>query len=332
MVNRFNVADLNAIETRVGAWLSDCQPFLEVFRLNRDPYLEFATKMYHLSYEQLEANYNSKDPAVKALAKEMRQMAKPGVLAGFYRQGPGGWGVDRKTKEPKKLGLWGYAENMGIDMTLEQAKEITRVFRASYQEVVNMWYALEVVVKSVLLDRPYQSSKPEIQFALDRLKQLDVWFDKVNIHDSGRGTDRVILRMHLPAGRFLHYMDAYIDEAKMPWTTAEGEEVYKPTLFYSRVNQETKQWEMGATAHGGLLFENAVQAIARDVLCDKLLIFEQNNLPVCGHVHDEGISETPNDPFWPGYREMVYQMSQPVTWAPTLPLGADGFEDSYYHK
>ena len=91
--SRFNVADLNAIETRVAAWISGCEPLLDVFKQNRDPYLAFATKMYHLPYETLEADLHSDDPVRKAAAKDMRQMAKPGVLAAVYRQGAGGMGL-----------------------------------------------------------------------------------------------------------------------------------------------------------------------------------------------------------------------------------------------
>jgi len=39
-----------------------------------------------------------------------------------------------------------------------------------------------------------------------------------------------------------------------------------------------------------------------------------------------------DDPFAPGVIQMESIMNQPVTWAPTLPLGSDGFEDHFYHK
>jgi DNA polymerase len=325
---RLNVADLNAIETRVAAWIAGCEPLLQVFYEGKDPYLAFAVKMYGIPYETLEADLHSDDPVKKAAAKFMRQMAKPGVLAAVYRQGAGGMGKDKKTGDPKKLGLWGYAENMGIDMTLAEAQNITNVFRESYPEIVHMWYALEIAIKSVLQNRPVTTTNPDMLFSLSRLDQIGIKFDKLPFND--RGNDRQILRMQLPSGRYLHYVDAHIDDIRMPWST-EDNEVFKPGLIYSGVDQETKQWKNGIVSHGGKVFENAVQAIARDVLCDKLLEIDQI-CSICGHVHDEGISETDNDPFHPGYREMVHLMSQPVRWAPDLPLGADGFEDVYYHK
>ncbi len=48
MIYRFNVCDLNAIETRVGAWLAGCESLLNVFQPRSGkpngncPYLDFA--------------------------------------------------------------------------------------------------------------------------------------------------------------------------------------------------------------------------------------------------------------------------------------------------
>ena len=109
-------------------------------------------------------------------------------------------------------------------------------------------------------------------------------------------------------------------------------DVYKPTLVYAGQDQKTHGWGM-VTSHGGKIFENIVQGIARDVLAHVLLICEnERNLPICGHVHDEGIVEKSTDPFVPGVREMEWIMRQPIWWAPGLPLKGDGFEGKYYHK
>src|SRR5579859_5370759 len=100
--------------------------------------------------------------------------------------------------------------------------------------------------------------------------------------------------------------------------------------YYGK-DQKTDQWTL-VVSHGGKIFENIVQAIARDVLADKLVEFDESGLEVCGHVHDEGITLSDDDPFAPGVLLMEEIMNRPVDWAPTLPLGSDGFEDSYYHK
>ena len=331
MPNRFNVSDLNAIETRVGAWVSNCQPLLKVFEQGKDPYLDFATKMTDIPYEKLAADMKSKDAALKGTAKRHRQIAKPGVLGCIYRLSAGGWGFN-KYGDRMKVGLWGYSENMGIEMSIEQAQEVVKVFRKSYIEITWAWYALERMATAVVLDKPLHVSEDDdnIRYALAAIEACGVSMDKITIND--HGNRRQIFRIMLPAGRYLHYLDADIQDTIMPWKDSQGEDVYKPTLVYSGVDQESKQWKCGITSHGGKLFENIVQGIARDVLAESLLKFEEIELPVCGHVHDEGITETEDDPFLPGVREMEHIMSQPIVWAPGLPLKADGFESAYYHK
>lgn len=341
---RFNVCDLNAIETRVSAWVSGCAALLKVFEtyfcldhpefvrptkgkcgcgkklLPMDPYLDFAVKMTGIPYINLARDIKSKDPAIKSAAKRHRQVAKPGVLGCCYRLGGGQMGTDFRTGDPVKQGLWGYAENMQVEMTREQAHEIVKVYRESYKEICQMWYALEKAVADVL-DPETTMVKREVG------PNGCIKIDKINI--TGRDP---ILRIQLPSGRYLHYIDASLQEVKMPWEDREGNEVYRSTLVYSGIDQITKQWR-SVTSHGGKIFENIVQGIARDVLAEYLLKFEfELDLPIVLHVHDEGGSETENDLFAPGLEAMEHTMSQPIDWAPGLPLAADGFEGGYYHK
>lgn len=323
---RFNVCDLNAIETRVGAWVAKCEPLLKVFAQGRDPYLDFASKMYGIPYEKLSADYsgvNGKEAKIEA--KRMRQIAKPGVLGAVYRLGPGGWGHD-KNGDRIKTGLWGYAEAMGVEMTQEQAAQVVKIFREAYHEIVQVWFDLENAVADVLAgERTIRYIGPD-----DAIK-----IDKVTIE--GR---KPLLRIQLPSGRYLHYFDAEIMDTQKPWKVKTVDEdtgiefedwAHGPSFTYYGKNQKTDQWDL-IVSHGGKIFENIVQAIARDVLADKLLEFEQAGLQVVGHVHDEGICLTDDDPFAPGVMQMEAIMDTPVVWAKSLPLGSDGFEDTFYHK
>jgi len=342
---RLNVCDLNAIETRVAAWVAQCGSLLKVFEDKRDPYLDFANKMTGIPYDKLAADIKSKDPKIKAEAKRHRQIAKPGVLGAVYRLGGGRWGRD-KNGDKIKTGLWGYAEAMGVDMEMKQAHEVVKIFREAYIEIGGspnsdigfiggIWYILEDAVMDVLKgERTIRKVGPEDCIVID----------KVTIE--GR---EPMLRIKLPSGRYLHYMDASIQSVKMPWTQKKNMpvefdehgngtkyeeqdvDVYKPGFTYYGKDQHTDQWTL-IVSHGGKIFENIVQAIARDVLADKLLEFEQLGLEVVGHVHDEGICLSDDDPFAPGVMEMEKIMNTPVQWAPSLPLGSDGFEGYFYHK
>jgi DNA polymerase bacteriophage-type len=325
---RLDVADLNAIETRVAAWLAECGPLLYGFRNipNFDPYLEFASKMTGIPYQDLDDWIHGTDKQKKAVAKRHRQIAKPGVLGCVYRLGGGGWGTNQYG-DPIKVGLWGYAENMGVKMDLETALQVVKMFREVYPEIVQLWNKLEEVVYGVL--RGPKNAKGEVG------PGGCVKFDKIN-----RKGRHPVLRIQLPSGRYLHYVDAHLEDLKMPWTRKEVDEnnkvihvdVYRPGLVYSGVNQKSHQWECHVISHGGKLTENIVQAIARDALAEGMLRADAAGFRLVGHVHDEIVAEQRNDPFEPGYKELERLMAQPMPWASDLPLGAAGYSGEYYHK
>jgi DNA polymerase len=315
------IADLASIETRVGAWLAQCEPLLRVFREGRDAYLDFATKMTGIPYEKLAEDIKSSDQRIKALAKRIRQTAKPGVLGAIYRLGGGGWGRD-KNGDLIKTGLWGYAEAMGIEMTQEEAHKVVQIFRESYKEIPEMWAALEDAISDVLKgERTVRLLGPNNCIKVD----------KITIEDRNP-----ILRITLPSGHVLSYMDAAMETVKMPWTrknyeTGEEEDVYRLGFTYYGQNQDTKNWEM-IISHGGKTFEQITQALSRDLLCEDMLAIEEKGASVVIHAHDEPVCEVEDDPFSVTVEDIVSLMSKPVFWAPGLPLGADGFESTYYHK
>lgn len=318
----FCVSDKNAIETRVGAWMSGCEPLLDVFKKNRDPYVDFAARMEGIPYEVLWADYKSDNQTRKAEAKFKRQVAKPGMLGCIYRLGGGGWGM--KKGEPIKIGLFGYADGMGVKMTQERAHEIVQFFRSSYHEIVSMWYLFEKVIAEVLLAKTDRVEPrrigPDGCIVIDRLDVKDPAFEN----------PVVVLRIMLPSGRRLHYLNAYIDDCKMPWKDSEtGEDVYKKTLFYDGQDQETHQWTV-VTAHGGKTFENVDQGISRDALAEDVLNCDAEGIVIDGHAHDELITEAPQDQ--DTLEKLVETMSQSVKWAPSLPMKAEGFAAQYYHK
>jgi DNA polymerase bacteriophage-type len=210
-------------------------------------------------------------------------------------------------------------------MEQKEAKIIIDVFRASYPEICGTGYSGQMKGIWVQLEEAVF----DVMDGQDTRRRVgpggSILIDKLNI----QGRDP-LLRIHLPSGRKLHYMDASVQPTAMPWENREGGTDYRPALHYYQ-EDEKGLWRDTHT-HGGKIFENIVQGIARDVLAVKLLMFERADIPVVGHVHDEGISLVAKDPFSPGLPEMVDIMSEPVDWAPSLLLGADGFEGSFYHK
>ena len=95
------------------------------------------------------------------------------------------------------------------------------------------------------------------------------------------------------------------------------------------MNQTTKQWTQLET-YGGKLVENCVQAIARDCLAEAIERLERAGYPIVFHVHDELVCETPRERA--DLDAVARLMSEPIPWAPGLPLAADGWVGGYYTK
>ena len=124
----FVVCDLASIETRVGAWVCGCDSLLQVFEKGFDPYIQFATKMFHIDYA--------------AVTKQQRQIAKAPILGSLYGLGGGEDSTD-KHGDDIRTGLYGYAANMNVEMTREFAHECTQIYRQSYPEIPSAWRKLE---------------------------------------------------------------------------------------------------------------------------------------------------------------------------------------------
>lgn len=123
----------------------------------------------------------------------------------------------------------------------------------------------------------------------------------------------------LPSGHSLAYPspDIRID----PKFNKEGLTFMAPDNTSRMIRQRT--W-------GGTLVENLVQGIARDCLAESLLRLEEAGYVTPLHVHDEAVADAPNG--WGSVEEMTEIMSQPIEWAPGLPLNAAGFECEFYQK
>jgi DNA polymerase bacteriophage-type len=305
---RLDVSDLNAIENRVLGWLADEQAILDVFRMGRCPYLDFASFWFNIPYATIEAAYKAGDPD----AIFNRQISKPAVLGCGYRQAGGGWAI--KHGDRVKTGLWKYAEDMFCPMTQDQAHEAVHIFRTRYKKVVNLWYDIERAVARCIKTGSTEWLGPTKLVWCDRRK---------------RKNGEYILRIHLPSGRCLHYLNAHMAEREV--NGKDGTTYKKDTIVYDGIDQVLKIWTE-ITTHGGKLVENIVQAIARDILVHGMLLADEIGLNIVAHVHDEIVTENPDTPDGLGLEDLVWCMSQVPAWAPGLPLEAKGWSGYYYKK
>ncbi len=123
------------------------------------------------------------------------------------------------------------------------------------------------------------------------------------------------LLIKLPSGRFLCYPGAKIEDGK---------------ISYMGNNQYTRKWERLYT-YGGKFAENITQAVARDVLGHNMPIIQDSGYDLVLTVHDEVISEVPDQPeFNPQHLSSL--LATNPEWASDLPLAAAGFESYRYKK
>lgn len=89
--------------------------------------------------------------------------------------------------------------------------------------------------------------------------------------------------------------------------------------------------------HGGIITENIVQAVARDILVLALRNLEEAGWPVVTHIHDEVVCEIPQDKRDLSEAELVAEVSEimcrPPYWADDdLVIKAAGYTCQRYHK
>ncbi len=291
-------SDLNAIENRVLGWIARDMKILRVFELKRDPYIDFATYMFHEPYDALFAEYTAGYGA-------KRQISKPAVLGCGYQLGPGAETVNHKTGEIEATGLLGYARNMNVKMTPEQAKLSVEVFRATYEEVVDSWRGLERAAKRCIrtgLDSEFNM----IRFVMKAPFML----------------------MILPSGRSLHYCRPRLEPVRAPW----GE--VRETITYEGLN-DRNQW-VRISSHGGKIMENADQAIARDLLAHGMMLADQRGLDLCLHVHDQIVGVAPIAVAEDHLAILQECMAEPPKWGRyrgvDLPLASSGFVSKIFMK
>lgn len=125
------------------------------------------------------------------------------------------------------------------------------------------------------------------------------------------------LRMALPSGRRLFYKRPFLRDTVTPWGTA------RKVLWFWGINPKTKQWAPEKT-WGGTLTENAVQAIARDLLFRAMDRLEYDyNMPLVLSVHDQLVAEVPILGAEYAVADMQMVMEDLPPWARGFPVEAE---------
>lgn len=192
------------------------------------------------------------------------------------------------------------ARDMGLSE--DELPEIVNRWRDANRNIRDLWYAMDnAAVRAVTRGGIVNVNGLLLAHEFDHTQNADY------------------LTIRLPSGRMLYYQAPEIGENQ--WG--------RPSISYMGMDQTTKKWKRIET-YGGKLVENCVQAIARDCLAQAIEHLEAAGLPVVFHIHDEVVIDC--DPNAATLEDVVRIMTQPIPWAPGLPLGADGWTGEFFKK
>jgi DNA polymerase len=197
------------------------------------------------------------------------------------------------------------AQLFNLDIPLHVADEVVREWRAAHPAIADwgsgLWAQLEeAATKAVQM--------PGVTFSAGAHIRFERWSNW--------------LRMELPSGGFLSYAAPAI--APHPKTE-------QLSLSFMGINSYTKRWERIFT-YGGKLSADATQATAREIFTYNWQHAEDEGFPIVLRVHDELVTEPPDDPAFTAERLMEIMTRRPPWIDDRLPLAAGGFEAYRYRK
>lgn len=127
--------------------------------------------------------------------------------------------------------------------------------------------------------------------------------------------------VELPSNRVLNYGVISVGFGQ----SRSGTHEYKAKLPRNGRKVDVRLW-------GGLVAENASQALARDIFSDMLLRVDKAGHKIIMHVHDELVVETPAADAEQTLADVIKIMSTPPEWIPDIALDAEGGILTRYEK
>ena len=244
-------ADYSQIEARVLAWLARCMWLLDAFRKGQDPYVKFGAEyMYGKSYDDCFELIGNKR-VVRKDFKRQRQIAKSAVLGAGFGLGK------RKFVE--------YCDNSDLIITEAEADATIGAYREAHPEIVQLWARAEAAAIAAV-------SNPGHRYVLGGTG--------VSYYTWHIDEERYWLVCELPSGRAIHY--------------------YRPKIqmqnYYGKIKEQLTfrtEWvgrSYRESTYGGMLVENFVQGIARDILVVGGLKAEKAGYPSIMLVHDSNVT------------------------------------------
>jgi DNA polymerase len=200
----------------------------------------------------------------------------------------------------------------GVKVSNERADELKIAWRSAHPRTVEFWPAMEWAAIGAVQSPGRITTCGRIRYRM-------------------RGP---FLYMQLPSGRCLCYPYAKVMQLPTPWGEKKPMLTYKTTINPSNakrvIKEETHSSHWGRiSAYGGLLVENCVQGLARDVMAEAMLRVNAAGYPVVLTVHDEVVAEAPATR---SAKEFKAIMEMVPHWAKGFPIAAKAWQGDRYKK
>jgi len=180
------------------------------------------------------------------------------------------------------------------------ADRVKKKWRAANKWASSFWYSAEAAAKKAVKYPGHAYKAKKLYYVYDE--------------------DWDVLWCILPSGKSLAYprprlKDDTLTCIKANWSPAAGETKWPRVDLY-----------------GGLLCENATQAVSAEILLCGMHRMEDYDWPVVGHTHDELLAEVDDEDVDECVAHMNWVMKTPTAWSGNLPLNCKVWTGPRYKK
>jgi DNA polymerase len=323
------VSDFSGIEACVLFWVAGDEVGLQILREGGDLYNEMATTIFgHPVFRKKDEH------------KEKGQVGKVAILGLGYQMG-----AAKFVETAWDLGGVKIVEDLYCQH--KEPRTSTMVRREFGQPETATWTAVCGLSTKQHGDvnHPFTHDKPDTMTAVKVVDAYRTKFHRVKAfwRDIERAAIAAVrnkgsvetcgpthwfchgdfLYCELPSGRMLAYPYPTLQKTITSW----GEE--RAQLTYMGMSQFSHRWDR-QHSYGGMLTENVVQAIARDLIAAAMLRCERAGYEVVLSVHDELLAE--REIGKGDAHEFNRLMAVLPTWAAGCPVKAEGWSGPRYKK
>lgn len=299
----FNPADLSAIEPKTLWVFAGDTASLNLVRQGYSPYHAHAVNTLGWEGEELKVAKDTDPHAAGIYALSKARVIALGYGAGYLKFIVMA-GLYISKDDCKRI--------FNASVTKEQRDAfVDYIHKCRVPEWVGLWKKADEdtarsYVNSWLIVQDYRKKNPKI--ASKDSRRPGLWKQLDDALRKAVGDD---FEIGLPSGRSLTYKNIAIENGDITGIVMQFGKPARKKLY------------------GGLLTENLVQAVARDVFCECLLRLDDAGYWTALSIHDEAVVECPTDV--PAQR-IIDIMSVAPDWLPNLPVTSECKSTMFYTK